>query len=138
MKVYTIGYGNDAPATFVRRLVSAGIRTAVDLRLRPDRASMGAYVKAKSPDKGIERLLSQAGLAYRSLPELGNVFLDFEDWAGRYSALLQCAGHLLTTRLDGLAEPLCLLCAERDAARCHRRHIAEFLGARGHEIQHLE
>jgi len=138
MRIFTVGYGGRRPDEFVTLLIGAGVRTVVDVRLRPDRASMGAFVKAKSPDKGIERLLSQAGLAYRSLPELGNVFLDFEDWAERYSALLQCAGHLLTTRLDGLAEPLCLLCAERDAARCHRRHIAEFLAARGHEIQLLE
>ena len=52
----------------------------VDVRLRPDRASMGTYVRAKTPDKGIEAWLGAAGIGYVSLIELGNVFLDFDDW----------------------------------------------------------
>ena len=87
----------------------------MDVRLRPDRASLGVYVRAKSPDKGIQRLFASAGLGYRSLPELGNLFLDFEDWRERYAAFIQCAGHLLTSRLDELEPPLCLLCAKRSS-----------------------
>ena len=37
-----------------------------------------------------------------------------------------------------LAEPSpCLMCAETLWWRCHRRLIAELLGARGHEVVHL-
>jgi uncharacterized protein (DUF488 family) len=137
MKIFTIGYGGRAPDDFVRRLLSAGIRTVVDVRLRPNRASMGAFVKAKSADKGIERLLSAAGIGYRSRPELGNLFLEYDDWRERYAELMNCAGHLLVTRLDGLTEPLCLLCAEKRPAECHRLLIAEFFASRGHQIAHL-
>ena len=96
------------------------------------------YVKAKTPDKGIERLFTAAGIGYRSLPELGNVFLEYEDWRERYATFIQCAGHLLLSRLDGLEPPTCLLCAERRVAECHRLIIAQFLAARGFEIEHLE
>jgi uncharacterized protein (DUF488 family) len=119
-------------------MTAAGVRTVADVRLRPDRASMGVYARAKTPDKGIERLFAAAGIGYRSLPELGNVFREYEDWRERYAAFIQCAGHLLVSRLDGLEAPVCLLCAERRVAECHRLSIAEFLAARGFEIEHLE
>ena len=138
MKLFTIGYGGRMPDDLITRLTAAVVRTVADVRLRPDRASMGVYVKAKTPDKGIERLFTAAGIGYRSLPELGNVFLEYEDWRERYAAFVQCAGHLLVTRLDGLEPPLCLLCAERRVAECHRLIIAEFLAARGAEVEHLE
>jgi uncharacterized protein (DUF488 family) len=138
MKLFTIGYGGRKPEDFVQRLADAGVRTVVDVRLRPDRASMGAYAKAKTPDKGIERLLATRGIRYRSLPELGNVFLEYHDWRTRYATFIQRAGDLLISRLDGLEGPLCLLCAERRVADCHRLQIAEFLIARDHEIEHLD
>lgn len=138
MKLFTIGYGGRTPDDLLKRLCDAGVRTVVDVRLRPDRASMGVFVKAKSADKGIERLLASAGIAYRSLPELGNVFRDCDDWRERYAALIQCAGHLLVSRLDTLAPPLCLLCAERRVADCHRLQIAKFLTAKGAEVEHLD
>lgn len=138
MRLFTIGYGGRTPDDLIQRLTAAGVRTVADVRLRPDRASMGVYARAKTPDKGIERLFTSAGITYRSLPELGNVFLDYEDWRERYVALLQCAGHLLVNRLDALEPPVCLLCADRRVADCHRLHIAEFLATRGLAIEHLE
>ena len=138
MKVFTIGYGGREPADLVARLLSAGVRTVADVRLRPGSASLGSYTKAKSPEKGIEALLVPKGIAYSSLPELGNVFLDCADWRERYTALISCAGHLLIARLASLTPPLCLLCAERRVADCHRLQIAEFLRARGATVEHLE
>jgi uncharacterized protein (DUF488 family) len=138
MKFFTIGYGGRKPQDFIALLHKAGVRTVVDVRLRPDRASLGFYAKAKSPDKGIEGLLSAAGISYRSLPELGNVFLDSEDWPGLYEELIQKAGALLTRRLQQTTAPFCLMCAEKRVAECHRRIIANYLVAQGHEVEHLE
>lgn len=138
MKLFTIGYGGRTPDDLIHKLTAAGVRTIADVRLRPDRASMGIYVKAKTPDKGIERLFASAGIDYRSLPELGNVFMEFEDWRERYAALLQCAGHLLIGRLEVLEPPVCLLCAERRVADCHRLQIAQLLALRGAVVEHLE
>jgi uncharacterized protein (DUF488 family) len=138
MKVFTIGYGGRKPDDFGRLLTDAGVRTVVDVRLRPDRATMGVYAKAKTPDKGIEHLLSSHRIGYRSFPELGNIFLDYDDWATRYAQLIRRAGDLLVTRLENLEGPLCLLCAERRVADCHRRQLAEFLASQGHEIKHLD
>ena len=139
MPVYTIGYGGRRPEELLSLLRDSGVRTVVDVRLRPDRASMGTWTKANTPDKGIERVLTSAGIAYRSLPELGNVFMDDPNWRARYEALLEAAGHLLIERLEGVAEPYCLLCAEKKSADCHRRLIASYLEkAKGVQVIHLE
>ena len=139
MKLFTIGYGGRTPEEFIRLLGEHDLRTVVDVRLRPDRASMGIWVKAKTPDKGIERVLAQAAIGYRSLVELGNVFIDLPDWQERYALLLEKSGELLVRRLDGLPEPICLLCAEKRVAECHRQQIAEFVRrTRGADVQHIE
>jgi hypothetical protein len=88
---------------------------------------MGIWVRAKTPDKGIEKMLIEAGIGYKSLIELGNVFLEFEDWQVRYRQLLNVAGEMLITRLAGLPEPLCLLCAEKRATECHRQEVSAYL-----------
>jgi uncharacterized protein (DUF488 family) len=128
MDIYTIGYGGRGPGDFVELLTSRGIRTVCDVRLRPDRASMGSYMMAKSPDKGIVALLDGAGIAHRSFIELGNVFLDFEDWRERYARLLASAGDLLSERLRQMEPPFALLCAEKRPADCHRSILADYLG----------
>ena len=138
MQIYTIGYGGRKPGDLLTLLQDRAIRAVVDVRLRPDRASMGAYVKAKQADKGIQRLLAGADIQYFSFVELGNLFVDFEDWQQRYRRLLDRAGGLLTERLRTVPVPFCLLCAEKRAAACHRTLIADYLAAEGHQVEHIE
>ena len=135
---FTIGYGGRPPEEFTGLLRAHGVKLVADVRARPDRASMGAYTKAKTPDKGIEKLLAAAGIGYRWLPELGNVFLDRDEWTDRYAELIARAGDLLTDRLVVLPGPFCLLCAEKRVADCHRRPIADFLVRRGWRVEHIE
>jgi len=136
---YTIGYGGRPPEEFLGLLRAHGVRTVADVRGRPDRASMGAYTRAKSAEKGIEKLLNDAGIGYRSLPELGNVFLDMDDWSGPYAELIERAGELLTRRLIELPRPFCLLCAEKRVEACHRKTVADDLVRRGGwAVEHIE
>ena len=138
MKLYTIGYGGRKPEEFLDLLKQKDVKTLVDVRLRPDRASMGSYIRAKSQDKGIQKLLATAGIQYISLVELGNVFLEYADWRERYRELLEKAGELLTQRLENVPSPFCLMCAEKSPAECHRSLIAEYLGQKGYEVEHIE
>jgi uncharacterized protein (DUF488 family) len=138
MKVYTVGYGNRSPGQLLDLLIGKGIKRVDDVRLRPDKAHTGSFVKAKSNDKGIEALLNEAGIAYTSFVELGNVFMDYTDWRERYETLLLCAGDLLTERLAQMQPPLCLLCSETRASDCHREYIATYLAQRGWEVEHIE
>ena len=138
MKFYTIGYGGRNPQEFVNLLRLNGVKTVVDVRLRPDRSSMGVYVKARSSGKGIQKLLSNANIEYVSLVELGNIFFHYEDWKDRYVQLLDCAGELLTDQLSRLKNPFCLMCAEKKTQNCHRRIISDYLVRKGYEVEDLE
>jgi uncharacterized protein (DUF488 family) len=138
LKAFTIGYGGRHPNELIRLLVQAGVRTVADVRLKPDRANMGAYTKAKSSDKGIEKLLRAEGINYVSFVELGNIFIEFDDWRDRYWSLLASSGDLLVhCLLDVTPTPFCLLCAEKNADECHRKQIADYLTHKGWQFQHL-
>ena len=137
MKLYTIGYGGRKPEEFLDLLKQRDVKTLVDVRLRPDRASMGSYVRAKSQDKGIQRLLGTVGIEYISLVELGNIFLEYADWKERYQELLEKVGKLLTQRLETIPSPFCLMCAEKSPSECHRSLIAEYLVQKGYEVEHI-
>jgi uncharacterized protein (DUF488 family) len=139
LKFYTIGYGGRSPDSFASLLVAHGVSMVADVRIRPDRAAMGAFVKARTADKGIENLLAQHGIAYRSFVELGNMFRDLEDWRERYRQLFDRAGDLLINRLVELPESFCLLCAEKRVSECHRLVIADCLvTTRGWTVEHIE
>ena len=77
MELFTVGYGGRTKDELVEIIKDNSIQTVADVRLRPDRASMGIWVKAKTPDKGIEKTLAGANVVYVSLIELGNVFIGF-------------------------------------------------------------
>ena len=139
MQIYTIGYGGRRPDELLSLLTARGIRAIVDVRLRPDRSAMGIFAMAKTADKGIERVLREAGIGYQSLVELGNSFLGQPNWKNRYSAMLNQEGDRLVARLLEIEGPICLLCCEKKPADCHRALIGAFLArTRGVSIVHLE
>jgi uncharacterized protein (DUF488 family) len=135
---YTIGYGGRRPSELVALLVEHGVRTVVDVRLRPDHAHLGSFARARSPEKGIQALLAASGLDYVSLPELGNGFMDCDDWRERFQALIGRAGDLLVERLLRVPPPFCLLCAEKRASDCHRALIADHLVTLAWRVEHIE
>ena len=99
---------------------------------------MGLFARAKSQDKGIQRLLATAGIEYLSILELGNIFLEYADWKERYQEYLEKDGDLLTESLQSIAGPFCLMCAEKSPKDCHRFLIAEYLVSKGYKVEHIE
>jgi uncharacterized protein (DUF488 family) len=137
-RFFTIGYGGRSPGEFVKLLQEHNVALLADVRLRPDKASMGSYAKAKIADKGIEKLVAQSGIPYLSLIELGNIFLSYSDWTDRYARLLKAAGNLLLEPLLKLPPAFCLMCSEKRVHDCHRLQIAKHLARRGYEVVHIE
>ena len=52
-------------------------------KTRSDKAMLGTWIKAKTPDTGIEKSLAEAGIGYISLIDLGNIFGEYDDWETR-------------------------------------------------------
>ena len=79
-----------------------------------------------------------SGIAYEWFPELGNP--DRQDPEIRaFEQLMAREAESRLQRLRTCVQALraCLLCAEQDAQRCHRRIITAYLTAYGYDVQHL-
>ena len=141
--LFTIGYEGLDAERFAAVLKDAGVAVLADVRAVANSRKRGF-------SKGALRAgLEAAGLAYEHARALGT------PRAGREAARAHDAGlmrriyceEVLDTAdgalaLDALAElaagaPTCLLCFERDPARCHRRVLAERLEAQGFVVEDL-
>jgi uncharacterized protein (DUF488 family) len=137
MKFYTIGYGGRVPAEFASILILHGIRAVADVLIHPDRASMNAHVKARSADKGIEKLLAEQGIARSSSWAACSAILT--TGVRRIRPCLSASDTYWWAGLLSCRRPFCLMCAEKRVAECHRLVIAEFLATtKGWSVEHIE
>jgi len=143
--VWTVGHGTRSLAGFVALLLAAGIDRLVDVRAVPRSrrhphfgyGPLGAALEAhgvaydwRGESLGGRRHAGDAnrhgGLespAFRAYAE----HMEGAEFAQAIAALTADAG----------AERLCIACAERDPAQCHRALIADWLVAHGHQVIHL-
>jgi len=129
-RVFTVGHSNRTQGVLVHLLHEAGVRAVVDVRRYP---ASRRYPQFNRDELGAALL--QKGILYHHLGDaLGGHRLEPYE------------SHLLTDvfqrgleMLEQLARSstTAVLCAERDPADCHRRHIADCLAERGWEVIHL-
>ena len=141
--LYTIGYQGAQIGRLIDALKGADIQWLIDVREAPI---------SRKPDFAKTRLaahLLDAQISYRHVKDLGN------PKAGREAAR---AGEIETYRVIfsrhmespqarkavqdiarlAMAEPVCLLCLERDPRHCHRSIVADQIAAvSGQVIKHL-
>lgn len=145
MKLYTIGFTKSTAAHFFGRLIEAGVRRVIDVRLH-NTSQLSGF--AKMPDLAWF-LQSLGGIDCRHEPALAPTkeMLDdykknsgsWEDYEPRFRALI--AERRIETVLDPAAlDGACLLCSEAAPHHCHRRIVAEYLREKWNgdvEIGHL-
>ena len=135
-EVYTIGYEGADVDRFLTTLKDAGVAAIADVR-----------AVALSRKKGFSKSqlrgnLAEVALGYRHFidlgtPKAGREAARADDTARMHKIFCeQLATEGAQIAFEQLAEmaakqPVCLLCFERDPARCHRRIIAERLQQRG-------
>lgn len=143
--LYSAGHGNRSARAFVELLVSAGIQRLVDVRAVPR--------SRRHPHFGYGPLgaaLQAAGIVY---DWRGKALGGFRRSAGdeRHLALKEPAFRAFAAHMEGRefrsgaaalayaaeAERVCIMCAERDPAHCHRALISDWLLANGHDVTHL-
>lgn len=142
--IYTVGHGERSGAELIALLREAGVTLLVDVRARP--------VSRRHPQFGRDALagaLAETGIGYRwegralgglrpassSSPHvaLPAGVRGFADHLGS----ADCRAALQRLVADAAVQPLAILCAERDPARCHRSLIADALVAAGGAVTHL-
>jgi uncharacterized protein (DUF488 family) len=143
--VYSAGHGNRSIEAFIELLASAGIGRLVDVRAVPRSKRFQHF--GYGP---LGAALVAAGIAY--------------DWRGRalggfrrstgdlqHTALHEPAFRAFATHMEGevfgaaagalakdaKATRICMMCAERNPAHCHRSLIADWLVANGRRVTHL-
>ena len=141
-RLFTVGYeGRAGVADLVAALGAAGVRRVVDVRALPLSRKRGF---SKSP---LKAGLEAGGFEYVHLRALGvpadvrHAYKEgggFEAFRAAYARVLEENGDALD-ELKRLARdaPTALLCAERDASKCHRALVAEALARDGFDVTHL-
>ena len=140
--IFTIGHGSGTYSDLERRLAPHRIHTIVDVRSHP--------TSRRAPDfrkEALEVHASASGYAYRWMGRaLGGKPADPKlrtpDGDPDYVAMAQDARfRSALEELDALAADshAVLLCAETEAARCHRSLlIAPALEERGYRVMHID
>ncbi len=141
--LFTIGYEGLDPERLTGALRSAGVAVLADVRAVANSRKRGFSKGA------LKASLEEAGLGYAHLRTLGTPKAGREAARADDAALLHriyCEEVLETAEgiaaLESLVAmaaktPICLLCFERDPARCHRRILSERLAGRGFTVTDL-
>lgn len=142
-QLFTIGYEGLDPERLTDALRSAGVAVLADVRAVANSRKRGFSKGALGTG------LQEAGLGYAHLRSLGTPKAGREAARADDAALMRriyCeevldtgAGGIALDELAAMAAaaPTCLLCFERDPARCHRRVLAERLADRGFAVTDL-
>jgi len=140
--LWSIGYEKAGWVDFVAKLRGAGIATVIDVRDLPLSRRAGYSKRALSAG------LAECGIGYHHLRALGTPPEGREanrkrQWdrfwliVEQRLATAEAALALMQAAEIAAGSPSCLLCYEADWHICHRRRIAELLGARGFRTIHL-
>lgn len=143
--VFTAGHGNRSAQAFLGLLQAARIARLVDVRAMPR--------SRRHPHFGHGPLgvaLQACGIAYdwrgRALGGLRRTADDARHPGLAEPAFRAYAEHMegdefvaaaRALAADAARERVCVMCAERDPAQCHRGLVADWLVANGHVVVHL-
>ena len=133
--LYTIGFTKSSAAHFFGRLVSAGVRQLVDIRLN-NTSTLAGFTKRDD----LAYFLSLHGISYHHelhlapepdmLKTVQSGAMPWDAYEAAYLALIEARDVAATLDRSQFAGPTALLCSEATAEHCHRRIAAEHLRAR--------
>jgi uncharacterized protein (DUF488 family) len=143
--IATIGFTQTSAERFFDRLLSAGVKKVVDVRLH-NTSQLAGFPKADDLAYFLNRI---GGIAYVHEPLLAPTDAMFKvykkdkgEWAAYETRFLdlmaerQIENRLKPELLDGA----CLLCSEAKPHHCHRRLVCEYLNDKWDgalTVQHL-
>lgn len=143
--VSTIGFTQTTAEGFFERLLKAGVKRVVDVRLH-NTSQLAGFAKSDDLAYFLKKI---GGIQYAHLPLLAptdsmlKAFKkekgDWEVYQGRFLELM--AERQIEKKLrPELFEGVCLLCSEATPHLCHRRLVCEYLNDKWDgalDVQHL-
>ncbi len=144
VKIFTIGFTKKTAEEFFTRLIRAGVKRVIDIRLN-NVSQLAGFAKR---DDLRYFLRTIGGIEYHHRPDLAPTqqILDaFKKNKGSWPVYERDFLALLAARgiekeiAPELLNDSCLLCSEEKPAQCHRRLVAEYLRSKwgNVEILHL-
>ena len=144
VKIVTIGFTKKTAEEFFTRLIRAGVKRVIDIRLN-NVSQLAGFAKR---DDLRYFLRTIGGIDYHHRPDLAptqQILDDFKKNKGSWSDYEHDFRALLAARkaemniTPELLDEGCLLCSEDKPLQCHRRLVAEYLLSkwRNVEIVHL-
>jgi uncharacterized protein (DUF488 family) len=142
-RIFTIGYEGADASRFLATLKQEGVATLADVR------AVALSRKRGFSKSALRDALAGQGIGYEHFISLGTPKEGRQAARAGDAELMRriyCDEVLATEPaqealrdLEALAQaqPVCLLCFERDPAHCHRRILAQRLGERGFECVDL-
>ncbi|MDP2174144.1 MAG: DUF488 domain-containing protein [Candidatus Cloacimonadaceae bacterium] len=133
--IYTIGFAGKTAREFFKILRDNGIATLVDIRLN-NTGQLAGFAKARDLEYFLDEL---AGITYIYYPLLAPAAdllssfrakqVDWVDYQKSYQKIMRDRKISTLIKTDYLAwqAPICLLCSEPTADKCHRRLAADFI-----------
>lgn len=140
IQLFTIGFTKKDAAGFFGKMISAGVKRVVDVRLN-NTSQLAGFAKR---DDLIYFLKALGGIDYIHLPQLAPTqpMLDEYkkqkgDWAVYEKKFLELMAQreIEKTVPPEVLQEGCLLCSEHHPHHCHRRLVAEYLSAKWGNIQ---
>ncbi|MBR58811.1 MAG: DNA repair protein [Myxococcales bacterium] len=144
-EIYSLGHSNRRFDEFLQLLVSADIRTLVDVRSVPYSRRYPWFIGRR-----MERQLLEEGIRYVHKESLGGKRPDTEPHPETAGVAEGFRSYVLHMRSDefqkGLYElmflartegPVAYLCAEREPTDCHRQFLSDALVQAGFRVRHL-
>jgi uncharacterized protein (DUF488 family) len=142
--VYTVGHSTREFAQLGQLLLGAGVRELVDVRRVPRSRRNPQF-----DSTALARALGELGIAYSHRQALGGFrrpqpqsvntgweHASFQGYAD-YMATPQFEAALAGVEQQAADRTLCVMCAEAQWWRCHRRLIADALLVAGWRVLHL-
>jgi uncharacterized protein (DUF488 family) len=144
IKVYTIGFTQTSAEEFFGKLIKAGVRKVVDVRLN-NSSQLAGFTKKDDLKYFLQAI---AKIDYVHMPLLapsGEILAEYkkkrDDWHAyekKFLALME-ERRIEDELSPGELDRACLLCSEHLPKHCHRRLVAEYLKNKwgNVEIEHL-
>lgn len=139
---YTVGHSSRSIEEFLAALRSHGVDLVVDVRRLP-----GSDRHPQFDQDALAETLAEHGIEYRYLEALGgrrsSECSDSPNGAWENDSFRAYADYALSEAFQGALEELeelgeehtpVIMCAEAVYWRCHRRIVADWLLARGHDV----